>query len=129
MAVKRRILFEETAFKGPYELDTDFVGELDDEDFGVYVIVTLDRNEDWGAVYVGRGWFRERMTAHTKRYDGEGVYLKKLRSEPAAFREECRLYHAYGKKKHLDNLIHPPVPTGSGPNVKRCSERGCNGEP
>jgi hypothetical protein len=65
--------------------------------------------------------------------DADSFYFKSstLDDDDKGFAEECRLFHDYGKRKHLDNERHPKVPDGpdgSPRSYPRCSQLGCNGE-
>lgn len=94
---------------------------------GVYVLIDYD---DRGAVvaYVRRGNIRSRLHEHVKRKRGIPYFAyREVRSELSAFRQECALYHRYGKRKCLLNRVHPKAPDGY--RGKRCTQMGCNGEP
>lgn len=107
---------------------------LDGDEYGVYMLGHEASDDDSIAiiVYVGRGEIQDRLADHLNNDAKPAIlfYFKPLddADEDDAFEEECRLFHQYGKTKHLYNRIHPAVPAGSR-FKKKCSERGCNGEP
>lgn len=114
--------------EGPFMLDTNGVAYLDDDAFGVYVLIAgASRGQDILTTYVGRGNLRQRLQAHRKTSDAEYFAYVELESEEGAYLEECRLFHKYGKRKYLDNKEHPKRPPRS--VLPKCSQLGCDGEP
>lgn len=119
---------EDDDYEGPFRLDEKDIGALRDAR-GVYLLADKADDADVLVVtYVGRGNLPSRLRAHANAERASFFFAKAITSESAAFREECHLFHKYGKRRHLDNRVHPAVPAGS-TSTKRCSERGCNGEP
>ena len=95
----------------------------------MYVLIEdCDDGESILTVYVGRSIIslRDRLAEHLD----EASYFAfvELDSEEEAFELECRLFHEYGKAKHLDNRVHPARPPGRS-DLPVCSELGCDGEP
>lgn len=89
---------------------------------GVYILSTDGRF----ACYVGRsGSLRDRLQSYIGGRYGY-FFLKYHDTEEGAFFTECRLFHLYGKARHLDNQIHPARPAGS--SLPACGEPGCRGE-
>lgn len=116
-------------YEGPFELDEENIGALANVR-GVYLLADIASDDEDIIIvtYVGRGNIPSRLMAHADAERAAFFFVKVIASESAAFREECRLFHKYGKRRHLDNQIHPALPAGS-TSTKKCSERGCNGEP
>lgn len=128
MPGKTRYIFKETDMLGPFDLDADTINAIvDDDAFGVYVLLRPSEAKEALVVYVGQGNVKDRLLSHAS--DGGGTHFayKEVGSEIEAFAEECRLFHRYGKANYLDNIVHPPRPAGM-PNLPKCSEKGCKGE-
>lgn len=119
----------ETGMHGPYGLDDDTINDLDEDIYGVYVLVAKGDKGGTIVVYVGRGIVKDRMREHVEEKDASAFYFKPLDDDDTGFAEECRLFHLYGKRPHLDNRQHPDVPDGAPRTYPRCSQRGCSGEP
>jgi hypothetical protein len=117
--------FAEHDFEGPYELGH----AVFDDEYGVYLLVGVVEHEPAKVVvvYVGRGHFRQQLARHAASGRARYFYLRQFPTAARAFREECRLFHAYGGSAALDNKTHPVVPAGSPTNIPRCHVRGCNG--
>jgi hypothetical protein len=121
----------ERGMLGPYPFDEDAIDEIDDDEYGVYLLThEADDDDSIIVVYVGRGIIKDRLLDHLDDEKKEALHFfyKPLDDEDDGFSEECRLFHRYGKRRHLYNKNHPPVPAGSPRNHPKCSERGCNGE-
>jgi hypothetical protein len=133
MAAKTHLEYRrEKGMLGPFEFDPDMIDEVDDSEYGVYLL-THEADDDDGlvvVVYVGRGEIKQRLTDHLDEGDKDALHFfyKPLDDDDDGFAEECRLFHLYGKRRHLFNKLHPAVPAGSPRNYTRCSERGCKGE-
>jgi hypothetical protein len=119
---------ERNNFDGPWPLDEPHIETLEDDDYGVYLLTMTGSRGGIIVVYVGRGTIKERLTDHMEDSDATHFYFTLLETEQEGFVEECRLFHKYGKRPHLDNEIHPPVPAGSPASGPKCSEHGCQGE-
>lgn len=128
MPSKEYTIYEDDEdMEGPYSFDEDVIADLDDDLFGVYMLLSDGEDDDPIVRYVGRGNIKERLMKHLNRACTQFLF-KELRSRVTAFREECRLFHKYGKARHLDNRIHPPRPEDRD-DLPLCSEDGCEGEP
>ena len=91
---------------------------------GVYLL-SRDREH---VQYVGRaGNLRARLRRHEDNGDYAFFRYCTTHTENGAFFKECREYHRYGKRNHLDNEIHPARPAGS--RLPACGQNGCRGEP
>jgi hypothetical protein len=130
MASKTHLEYlNERGMLGLYEFDEAEVDAIDDDAYGVYLLTHEAEDGTIIVVYVGRGNIKERLAAHLDDKEALHFCYKLLDDEDAAFSEECRLFHQYGKRRHLYNKIHPSVPQGASRGYPRCSERGCKGEP
>jgi len=133
MAQKQHLEYRgERGMRGPYPFDQDAIDEIAEDEYGVYLLThEADDDDSVIVVYVGRGIIQDRLADHLddEKKDALHFFYKPLNDEDDGFREECRLFHQYGKRRHLYNKIHPSVPKGSPRNHPRCSERGCKGEP
>lgn len=131
MARKTHREYSERGMLGPYSFDQEMIDAIDEDEYGVYLLTHEAEDDDSiiVVVYVGRGIIQDRLVDHLdKGKKALHFFYKPLDDEEDGFREECRLFHRYGKRHHLYNKIHPPVPAGSPKNRPRCSERGCKGE-
>jgi hypothetical protein len=128
---KHRAYGRERGMLGPYTFDQDAIDEIDDDEYGVYLLTHEADDDTVLVVYVGRGIVKDRLLEHLDDKDKEALHFlyKPLDDEDEGFREECRLFHRYGKRPHLYNKSHPQVPVGLPRSYPRCSERGCKGEP
>ena len=130
MARKTHREYNEKGMLGPYQFDQEAIDEIDADEYGVYLLThEAEENAAIIVVYVARGIIQDRLADHLD--TGKKAihfFYKPLDDEEDGFREEYRLFHRYGKRRHLYNKIHPPVPAGASRNRPRCSERGCKGE-
>lgn len=131
LAKTYRFLRNDPCLDGPHLLDENTIDTLFDEgdEYGVYLLLHLTDDDDWIVTYVGRGVLRDRLDFHRDNSDAVGFCFELLEDDYEGFSEECRLFHEYGKRRHLDNRNHPSVPRGAPKNFRRCSVRGCHGEP
>ncbi len=121
---------------GPFPLLPQMINKVVDDDvYGVYLLAhPCEQGNSCGhggeiVVYVGRGNVKERLVEHETAKDAKRFYFKSLDDDyEQGFREECRLFHHYGKRPHLDNERHPDVPDGSGMDRPKCSVPGCTGD-
>lgn len=132
MAAKKEyfIYKDDPTMDGPYRLEEDAIDDIfeDGDEYGVYLLIYETDSGNLIVTYVGRGILRDRLDDHRKKTEAVAFYFKLLDDDYAGFREECRLFHEYGKRKNLDNKNHPPVPRGAPKNFPRCTEVGCRGE-
>jgi hypothetical protein len=116
----------EDGMLGPFWFELDSVEAIDGRARGVYLLTHEARGLDprLVVVYVGRGRIRDRLGAHLDDEEKSALhfFFKPLLTEEEAFEEECRLFHAYGRSRHLDNKIHPAVPSMRD-KYPRCSTR------
>ena len=103
------------------------VAAIDREARGVYLLTHEARGPESRilVVYVGRGRIRNRLAAHLDDVEKHALhfFFRPVDDEEAAFEEECRLFHSYGRDRHLDNKIHPAVPPGVPDRYPRCATR------
>jgi hypothetical protein len=124
----------ERGMNGPHVLDVSTIQEVFPDPkvkpYGVYLLIRQLKDGSNVVVYVGRGIIRDRLTEHVTGKDAGSFYFKALiDNDDIGFAEECRLFHLYGKRPHLDNEKHPDVPDGAPKNHPKCAIRGCNGDP
>ena len=115
------------AMQGPFNMTERSISRLDDDLFGVYLLVSEGNRGGTIVRYVGRGNVKDRLLAHLAERDCEQFFFQELDDDITAFVQECQLFHKYGKGVHLDNIRHPARPAGLR-SLPRCSEKGCNGE-
>jgi len=114
---------------GPHPLTKNTINVMfDDDDYGVYMLGQAGINVPQIICYVGRGNLKDRLLAHLsdEHSDNTFFYYGILENEMHGFEWECRLFHLQGKATYLDNINHPPRPTGY--KGQKCSEIGCKGE-
>lgn len=119
----------EPGFSYPIRLTYTQIERFDPKLYGVYLLLHPSDGPVPIVVYVGRGLIRGRMNRHIVEKDARSFVYKPLANDYVGFYEECRLFHKYGKTRHLDNKNHPAVPKGAPLDFPNCHQLGCNGEP
>jgi hypothetical protein len=130
MAKIFNVYAEQGYMKGPFTMTPDSIAKIPDDAIGVYVLAeSCDQHRHKLTVYVGRGAIKVRLSRHANGSNAAAYFAyRPLASRDAAYLEECRLFHKYGKTERLRNRKHPERPAGRY-DLPLCSEQGCRGEP
>lgn len=106
MAKKTYNTYDEIGYlSGPYPLTEENAKRIRPGTLGVYVLAhPAARSQATLVVYVGRGDLRSRLRTHALHGEADHFAFKSLEHEEVAYLEECRLFHKYGKTKHLEAL-------------------------
>lgn len=115
---------------GPIPLTHDNISVSVPSKHGVYLLTKcleiIGANDKMIEVvcYVGRAVdLKQRLRKHCDKHAYFRFYYKNMANDTKSFIEECRLYHLYGGKLNLENLIHPARPRGK--RVRACNKRAC----
>jgi hypothetical protein len=124
---KYREYRDEEQMIGPFWFEPRTVAAIGAGPRGVYLLTHESRGPVPRilVVYVGRGGLRDRLASHLvdDSKDALHFFFKLVDDEAEAFEEECRLFHTYGRARHLDNKIHPAVPAIAPGSYPRCAAR------
>ena len=122
--------WEEGSLTGPHDLSNETIDVQGVKNkSGVYLLTYREKY----AVhyYVGRsdGALKKRLKKHAQEEEYEAFKYKYSKSDTEAYKEECKLYHAYLDhyqelpNRVLDNKVHPGRPKGK--RKLKCPRADC----